>query len=183
MVYLLLFWVYFKVGLFGFGGGYAMISMIQYEVVEHYAWMSSQEFADVLAISQMTPGPISINSATYVGYSVGGVFGAFLATFSLCLPMLIIMYFVIRYLFTNMENHYVKNVFRFLKPATAGLIFAVGLLLMNAENFADVGLHNSNVSVAICAVSFVASYFYKVNPILLLAISGLCGYVFFGVLQ
>lgn len=182
MVYLQLFWVYFKIGLFGFGGGYAMISMIQYEVVERYAWMSSQEFADVLAISQMTPGPISINSATYVGYSVGGVFGALLATFSLCLPMLIIMYFVIRYLFANMENRYVKSVFRFLKPATAGLIFAAGLSLMNAENFADAGLHNSNVSVVICIASFVASYFYKVNPILLLAISGLCGYVFYGVL-
>ena len=79
MIYLQLFLVYLKIGLLGFGGGYAMLSMIQFEVVEKHAWMTMSEFADVVALSQMTPGPISINCATYVGYQVGGIFGSLLA--------------------------------------------------------------------------------------------------------
>ena len=93
MIYLNLFWAYLKIGLFGFGGGYAMLSLIQHEAVEviHYGesqpWLSSQEFTDIVAISQMTPGPIGINSATYIGYTTtGSIWGAIVATFAVCLP-------------------------------------------------------------------------------------------------
>ena len=84
MVLLKLFYVFFKIGMLGFGGGYAMLSLIQFEVVDHYAWATLGEFSDMLAISQMTPGPVSINTATYVGYAVAGLPGAVVATIALC---------------------------------------------------------------------------------------------------
>ena len=89
MIYLQLFLVYLKIGLLGFGGGYAMLSMIQFEVVEKHGWMTLNEFADVVALSQMTPGPISINCATYVGYQVGGIIGSLLASMAIVMPSLV----------------------------------------------------------------------------------------------
>ena len=98
--FILLFWSFFQIGLFGFGGGYAMVSMIQGEVVTHYHWMTMGQFTDILAISQMTPGPIGINTATYVGYTsivnaghawYWGVLGSFIATLSIVLPSFILM--------------------------------------------------------------------------------------------
>ena len=87
MIYWQLLGVYLKIGIFGFGGGYAMLSLIQYEVVDKYHWLTLQEFTDVVAISQMTPGPIGINSATYIGYTAtGSVWGSVIATFAVCLP-------------------------------------------------------------------------------------------------
>jgi len=177
MVYLQLIYVFFKIGLFGFGGGYAMISLIQFEVVDHFNWMTMQEFADILAISQITPGPISINSATYVGFNVAGIMGATVATLALCLPSVILMIFAIRFLFANIENRYVQYVFSGLRPAIAGLIFTAALLLMNTENFPDAGIEKNNFSIIICAATFIASYFYRVNPVLLIILAGGCGFL------
>ena len=179
MVYLQLFLVYLKIGLLGFGGGYAMLSMIQFEVVEKHAWMTMSEFADVVALSQMTPGPISINCATYVGYQVGGIFGSLLASISIVLPSLILLYFVLRFLFKNKENLIIKNTLKNMKPFIAGLIFAAAMLMMNSANFPDVGLGENNISIIICAVSFVCVFFFKVNPMILIAMSGVAGAIFF----
>jgi len=179
MVYLELIYVFFKIGLFGFGGGYAMISLIQFEVVEHFGWMTMQEFSDVLAISQTAPGAISINTATYVGFNIGGMSGAIVATLALCTPSFILMYFVIKTLLKNAENRYVQYIFSGLRPAVAGLIFAAALLLMNSGNFPDAGIDKNNLSVIICAVAFIAFYFYKVNPVLLIILSGVCGFLIY----
>lgn len=179
MIYLQLFWVYLKIGLLGFGGGYAMLSMIQFEVVEKHAWMTMSEFADVVALSQMTPGPISINCATYVGYQVGGIFGSLLASFSIVLPSLILLYFVLRYLFKHKDNFIIKTTLRDLKPFIAGLIFAAAILMMNKTTFSDFGIGENNISVIICAVTFVAIFFFKVNPMIMIALSGVAGLVFF----
>ena len=179
MIYLQLFWVYLKIGLLGFGGGYAMLSMIQFEVVEKHAWMTMSEFADVVALSQMTPGPISINCATYVGYQVGGIFGSLLASFSIVFPSLVLLYFVLRFLFNNKENVIIKTTLKNLKPFIAGLIFSAAMLMMNAANFPDVGLGNNNVSIIICAVAFVCVFFFKVNPMILITLSGIAGVIFF----
>lgn len=173
-LYINLFYAFFKIGLFGFGGGYGMISLIQYEVCDHFTWMTTKEFADILAISQMTPGPISINTATYVGYTTGGVSGAVVSTFALCLPSLLMMWFVLRFLFKNQENNYVKWLFSGLKPAVVGLIFSAAVLMMNEENFIDW------LSVIICAASFALLYFWKANPILLILASGAVGIVYYG---
>lgn len=156
-----------------------MLSMIQFEVVEKHAWMTMSEFADVVALSQMTPGPISINCATYVGYQVGGIFGSLLASFSIVLPSLILLYFVLRYLFKHKDNFIIKTTLRDLKPFIAGLIFAAAMLMMNKTTFSDFGIGENNVSVIICAVTFVAIFFFKVNPMIMIALSGVAGLVFF----
>ena len=176
MIYLKLFWVFVKIGVLGFGGGYAMLSLIQGEVVDHYGWMTTTEFADMVAISQMTPGPISINMATYVGYTTGGFFGSLLASFSICLPSIIMVYLILK-LFTNQKSmNLMKNMLKGLKPAIAGLIFAAGLSLMNADNFVQVGRGQNNISIVICILAFAASYFFKANPILLIVLSGVVGF-------
>lgn len=177
MIYLQLFWTYLKIGIFGFGGGYAMLSMIQFEVVDNQGWMTIEEFADIVALSQMTPGPVSINIATFIGYTVGGFWGSMVATAAIVMPSLLLLFFVLRFLFKNKENYIVKTTLLSMKPVIAGLIFVAALMMMNAESFADAGLHGSNISVIICAVSFVATYFAKINPILLIIASGLVGYL------
>ena len=177
MIYLQLFWAYLKIGIFGFGGGYAMLSMIEFEVVDHYGWMSIEEFSDMVALSQMTPGPVSINIATFIGYTVGGFWGSMVATAAIVMPSLLLLVFVLRFLFKNKENHIVKTTLSSMKPVIAGLIFVAALMMMNPETFADFGLHGSNISVIICAVSFIATYFAKINPILLIIASGLVGYL------
>ena len=176
MIYLQLLWVFIKIGVLGFGGGYAMLSLIQHEVVEHYAWMTTTEFADMVAISQMTPGPISINLATYVGYTTGGISGSLLASFALCLPSMIMVYLIIRMFLNKKNSTLMDNTLKGLKPAIAGLIFAAGLSMMNAQNFVEIGRGQNNVSIIICVSAFVASYFFKANPILLIVLSGVVGF-------
>ena len=172
-MYLKLFWSFFKIGLFGFGGGYGMISMIQFDVVDKNGWMTNSEFADILALSQMTPGPISINCATYIGYNQGGIIGAIFTTFALCLPTILLMAIVITWLFKNKENHYVKALLSSLNPIVVGLIFSAGVLMMNKENF--IGIE----SIIVCAIVFVATFFFKVNPIYLIIMSGIFGYFYY----
>lgn len=177
MIYLQLFWAYLKIGIFGFGGGYAMLSMIQFEIVEHYQWISAEEFADIVALSQMTPGPISINMATFTGYTVGGFWGSLIATASLVLPSLLMLYLVLKMLFKHKDNYIVKSTLSLMKPVIAGLIFVAALLMMNSSNFTDFGLHQNNISVIICALTFVGVFWAKINPILLILASGLVGYL------
>ncbi len=179
MTILQLIYVFFKIGLLGFGGGYAMLSMIQFECVEHFSWLTTKEFSDIIAISQMTPGPISINTATYVGYNVAGFFGAAVATFFLCLPSLILMYFVIQFLMKNKENRFVKSIFSGLRPVLAGLILAAALLLINDDTFLNYDFGEYLVTAIIFVASFVTLYFFKVNPIWVLCVSGILGGIFF----
>ena len=173
IMFLKLFWSFFKIGLFGFGGGYGMISMIQFDVVDKNGWMTNSEFADILALSQMTPGPISINCATYIGYNQGGIIGAIFTTFALCLPTILLMAIVITWLFKNKENHYVKALLSSLNPIVVGLIFSAGVLMMNKENF--VGFE----SVIVCAIVFVATFFFFFFPIYLIIMSGIFGYFYY----
>ncbi|MCQ2958779.1 MAG: chromate transporter [Bacteroidales bacterium] len=179
MTALQLIFVFFKIGLVGFGGGYAMLSMIQFDCVERFSWLTIQEFSDIIAISQMTPGPISINTATYVGYTVLGFWGAVTATLSLCMPSIILMFFVIHFLMKNKDNHYVKTILQTLRPILAGLILAAALLLINKDTFFDFGFNNSNISLIIFILSFVVLYFFKVNPMWVLGFSGILGVILF----
>jgi chromate transporter len=176
MIYLQLLWVFVKIGVLGFGGGYAMLSLIQHEVVDNYAWMTTTEFADMVAISQMTPGPISINMATYVGYTAGGFLGSLLASFALCLPSIVMVVIIIKLFASKKTGRFMGNLLKGLKPAIAGLIFAAGLSMMNTQNFVEIGKGENNISIVICVLAFVASYFFKANPILLIVISGVIGF-------
>ncbi|GHT68877.1 chromate transporter [Bacteroidia bacterium] len=170
VVYFQLFWTYLKIGLFGFGGGYAMLSLIQSEVVEKHAWLTNQEFTDIVAISQMTPGPIGINSATYIGYTVtGSVWGSVVATFAVCLPSFIIVLLVARTYTKFRENQYVAGAFSALRPVVVGLIASAALLLMNRENFIDYK------SIIIFAVAFILTKFFKIHPILMIVLAGISG--------
>lgn len=171
MIYLQLFWVFFKIGLFGFGGGYSMVSMIRMEVVDDYQWMSGGEYADLLALSQMTPGPISINTATFVGYTQGGILGSVIATFSLCLPSIVLMAMVVSLFFKHKESPYVKKPMAIMTPVVAGLIISAAIMMCDRDSFQSI------VSILIFAATVVAHYFYKVNPILLIVLAGIVGWL------
>ena len=131
MIYLQLFLSYLKIGFFGFGGGYAMISLIQNEVVVRNNWLTSLELADIVAISQMTPGPIAINCATYVGYTVtGNIWGSLLATFAVCLPPLTIMTLITIFYRRLHNNYIVKSTLSWMRPIMTGMIGAAALLFL-----------------------------------------------------
>lgn len=187
MIFLQLFYTFFKIGLFGFGGGYAMLSMIQGEVVTRHNWLSSSEFTDIIAISQMTPGPIGINSATYVGYQAVieagyshavGVLGSIIATVSVILPSFILMVLISRFFLKYQKHPAVVSVFNGLRPGVVGLLAAAALVLMNQENFGT-GNEQMIISILIFLGVFIASWRFKVNPILLIIICGAIGYAVF----
>ena len=170
MIYLQLFIAFFKIGLFGFGGGYAILSLIQHEI-NTYGWMSQEDFVDMVAISQMTPGPIGINAATYVGYTVtDSVWGSALATFAIILPSLIIMLTLCHLYFRLKDNPYIAMVLYYLRFVVIGLIAAAALSLMNSTTFID------DWSYLLFAAVFLLTLFTKANPILLICCCGVAGF-------
>lgn len=188
MIFLQLFITFFEIGLFGFGGGYGMLSLIQRETVVSHHWLSSAEFTNIVAISQMTPGPIGINSATYCGYvsimnayhnSWLAMLGSFTATFSLVLPSFILMILISRMFMKYMKQPLVQSVFQGLRPAVVGLLAAATLMLMNGENFGvpSVSLWQFCISVALFIATFVGTYWLKINPIHMIGYAALAGLV------
>lgn len=156
MIFLKLFYIFSYIGLFNFGGGYAMLSFIQQEIVEKQGWLSEAEFTDIVAISQMTPGPIGINCATYVGYTsvvndpwvqsleyenaahILGIFGSFLATLSVIWLPFIVMIWVSKLILKHKDSVVKKSIFEVLRPAIIGLLASAALALMNEANFGQV---------------------------------------------
>ena len=191
MIFLELFYTFLKIGLFSFGGGYGMLSVIQGEVVARHGWLSAAEFTDIVAVSQMTPGPIGINSATYVGYTavlnstgseILAVLGSFAASFAVMLPSIVLMLIVSRFFMKYSKHSSVEAVLKGLRPAVVGLIASAALLLMTVENFgspAETPLQFW-VSVALFVAAFVAMKFFKISPILILILAGIFGGVFYG---
>ncbi|MBR1840089.1 MAG: chromate transporter [Prevotella sp.] len=186
MIYLALFYTFFKIGLFGFGGGYGIISLIQYEVVASHKWMTSAEFTNIIAISQMTPGPIGINSATYCGYTtlynetgsmLMGILGSLTATFALVLPSFILMIIVSKLFLKYMESNVVQSIFLGLRPAIVGLMAAATLLLCNSENFnsLDVSPWHFWISVFIFIATVIGVKLKHINPIRMLAYAAFAG--------
>lgn len=186
MIFLYLFLTFLQIGLFGFGGGYGMLSLIQGEVVHHWGWMNTQEFTDIVAISQMTPGPIGINSATYCGYTAvhnAGygeamcVLGSCVATFALVLPSLILMILIAKMFLKYMHTATVQSVFAGLRPAVVGLLAAATLLLCTPENFSTPkeDLWQFTISLFLFLATFVGTKFFKVNPIKMILMAGFAG--------
>ena len=186
MIFLSLFVTFFKIGLFGFGGGYGMLSLIQAETVVHHHWLSSAEFTNVVAISQMTPGPIGINSATYCGFtamqnagfdSVMCVLGSAVATFSLVLPSFILMILISRMFMKYMDTPLVQSMFLGLRPAVVGLLAAAALMLMNEENFSlpSVNPWQFWISTALFVATFYGTKVLKINPIRMICWAGFAG--------
>ena len=190
MIFLELFYTFLKIGLFSFGGGYGMLSVIQGEVVTRHGWLSAAEFTDIVAISQMTPGPIGVNSATYVGYSAvmnatgseaWAILGSLVASFAVMLPSVVLMLIVSRFFMKYYKHRNVEAVFKVLRPAVVGLIASAALLLMTEENFGSpVGSPlQFGVSVVLFVAAFVAMKFFKASPILILLLAGIFGGVFY----
>lgn len=190
MIFLRLFLIFLKIGIFSFGGGLATIALIQNEVVEKQGWLSAQEFTDIVATSQITPGPVGINTATYTGYtaivnagySEGlGIVGALLASFAVILIPVFLMLVVSRLLLKHKDNRVVTDVMSLLRLAIVGLIAAAALLLATPETFGNAS-PQLWISIAIFAIVFLASLKFKASPILLILLSGVVGFMVYGVI-
>ena len=186
MLFLKLFFTFFQIGLFGFGGGYSMLSLIQNQTVYNHAWLTSPEFTNIVAISQMTPGPIGINAATYCGYTAihkagmgewASILGSATATFALVLPSFILMILICRVFMKYMNTPTVQNIMSGLRPAVVGLIAAAALLLMTPENFSSpqVNPWYFGISIFIFAATFIGTKFLKINPIRMIGWSAFAG--------
>ena len=189
-------WTFFVIGAFTFGGGYAMLSLIQNQVVVEHAWLSESTFTDIVAISQMTPGPIGINSATFVGYDVLytasgshllGLCGSAVATLSVVLPSFLIMLMIVRFYLRFKDSRLYAGTMDYLRPCVVGLIGAAALILivnttweggtpsfqLVAENFPDYK------SWILLAGAFAASYWRKTSPILLILSGAALGLILY----
>lgn len=186
MIFLKLFWTFFKIGLFGFGGGYGMLSLIQMETVHNHHWLTSAVFTNIVAISQMTPGPIGINSATYCGFTaihnmgMGNalsVLGSLVATFSLVLPSFVLMILISKMFMRYMKARVVQSVFDGLRPAVVGLLAAATIMLLNKENFGSPvdTTWQFIISVLLFAATFYGTLFVKINPIKMIGYAAIAG--------
>lgn len=191
MIFWKLFYIFLRIGIFSFGGGLAMIALIQNEVVEKQGWLTAQEFTDVVATSQITPGPVGINTATYTGYmavvNAGypewlGIAGAFSASFAVILLPLVLMLLVCKFLLRNKDNPLIASAMSTLRLAIVGLIAAAALLMVTPENFGTYAVSPTQlfVSIGIFLTVFVASFKFKASPILLILLSGVVGALVYG---
>ncbi len=190
MVFLKLFIVFSKIGIFNFGGGYAMLSLIQNEVVYKNKWLTVSEFTDIVAVSQSTPGPIGINCATYSGYTAvinegypvwAAVIGAVLASLSIMWLPFILMICISKVMLKYCKTNAIQSIFQTLRPAIVGLLIAASLMLMTEENF---GHPNDStfvfiVSVSLFMLSFIGTRMYKIHPILMILMCGLAGLIIY----
>ena len=200
-IYWQLIWAYIKIGIFGFGGGYAMLSLVEKSVVDP-GWISETMFTDIVAISQMTPGPIGINSATYIGYvapgsvdpslasPLWGIVGSVLATLAVILPSFFLVIYLSHFIRRHNESGTIKAIFSGLRPVVVGLIASAAIMLMNAANF-NPNRQNSQLVASICisVAAFCLVFFtfsfkgkkFKIHPILVIILSGIAGYLLYGI--
>ncbi len=188
MLYLSLFITFFEIGLFGFGGGYGMLSLIQTEVVHNHHWITTGEFTDIVAVSQMTPGPVGINSATYCGYTAAhnagygemmSIIGSVTATLALILPSLILMILIARMFQKYVNTLPVQSVLKGLRPAVVGLLGAATLLLLTPDNFGSITTSPWQfwISSFLFAATFIGTYWMKINPIRMILYAAFAGMV------
>jgi chromate transporter len=167
-----IFLTFLKIGAFTFGGGYAMLPLIQMEIINIHKWLTTKEFIDIIAIAEMTPGPIAVNSSTFVGYKIGGFWGSVAGTIGVVLISIILSTIAARFFFKFKDNPIVKAIFNGIRPAVIMLI-ASAVLSVGKVALVDIK------SILICLGVFVALLRFKLNPILGLVISGAVGAIFF----
>lgn len=190
MIYLKLIWSYLKIGLFGFGGGYAMLALIENEIVTP-GWITERMFTDIVAISQMTPGPIGINSATYIGYvavvnepsgafasPLWGILGSILCTLAVVIPPFLLVLYAGHYVARHHDSPAIRGIFAGLRPVVVGLIASAALLLMNAANFGETQ-PDVIKSVLIACAALATVMFTKLHPIWVIVASGIVGLFIF----
>lgn len=200
MIYLKLIWAYLKIGIFGFGGGYAMLSLVEHTVVDP-GWISETMFTDIVAISQMTPGPIGINSATYIGYAapssvspelyagpLWGILGSIVCTLAVVIPSYLLVLYASHFIRRHSESGVIKAIFSGLRPVVVGLIASAAILLMNNANFNPNGIRwQLLTNIAICVAAFLLVFFpiplgkkrIKLHPILVIILAGITGYIIY----
>ncbi len=186
MIFVHLVVTFLLIGIFGFGGGYGMLSLIQTQVVAHYHWLTTAEFTNMVALSQVTPGPIGINAATYCGYvavlNAGhghllAIVGSVVATVSLMLPSIVLMIIISKVLLKYMHHPSIEGMFAALRPTVIGLLLAAVLMLMDKENFSS--FHDDAwqfcVSVFLFVATFFGTAFFKVHPIKMVGLAACAG--------
>lgn len=199
-IYWQLVWAYIKIGIFGFGGGYAMLSLVEKAVVSP-GWISETLFTDIVAISQMTPGPIGINSATYIGYVAPGqvdpsltgigwsLLGSCLATLAVVIPSFILVLYSSHFIRKHSESGVIKAIFTGLRPVIVGLIASAAIMLMNNANFNPRNIDwQLRTNIGICVIAFCLAYFpikykkklIKIHPILIIVLAGTAGFLLYG---
>ena len=183
-IYLELLWSFFQIGLFSIGGGYAAMPLIQHQVVDLHGWLNMTQFADIVTISQMTPGPIAINSASFIGARMAGVSGAIVATLGCILPSCVIV-MLIAWLYRKYSNlHVIDDALRGLRPAVVGMIGSAAFSMMQSSFLAATGTAILGVDVAaviIFAVAFFVLRKWKPSPILVMCACGLAGFIVYSI--
>jgi len=187
MILLQLFWSFFQVGLFTFGGGYASLPLIQEQVLEKHQWLTQAEFIDILTISQMTPGPIAINASTFVGTKIAGILGAIVATAGCVTPSCIIVLILATLYYKYKGFSLIEGIIKGLRPAVVALIasaaFSILLTALFASDAMPIEFSNLNwVAVGLIAVSLFLLKKFKLNPIYVMLISGAAGVLIYGFL-
>ena len=180
MLYLKLFWSFFQIGLFSIGGGYAAMPLIQNQVVEINKWITMTEFADLITIAEMTPGPIAINSSTFVGTQIAGLPGALVATFGCVLPSTIIVLTLAFFYYKYKNLILVQGVLSGLRPAVVALIFSAGLSILILAFWSNKGfslnLPDLNyIAVGLFTLSLIILRKFRPNPIFVMLGSGIIG--------
>lgn len=176
MIYIILFYEFFKIGLFSFGGGLAMLPLMK-NIVLKYHWISESDFLNIISISQITPGPVAVNTATFIGEQVGGVVGGVIATLATTLPSFIVMLIVAK-LFDKLKDNYYKNAFfSGVKPVTLALITYAGFIILksilNVENLSQ----NLKLLIIFLVVFLGMRFFKFINTISFLIVSFFLGVV------
>jgi chromate transporter len=172
-IFIQLFLTFFKVGAFGFGGGYAILSLMQEEMVHNQVWLTKGEFLDIVAIAEMTPGPIAINMGTFVGFRMAGFLGALTATFSVVLPSFIIVLFMVKLFFKYQGYNTIQDALNGIRPAVLALIASAAIILVG-EAIRDI------YSLIIAVLVFLLVAVKKMNPIIVLILSGVAGIIIYG---
>lgn len=173
MTYLALFFAFLRVGFFAFGGGLAALPLVEREIVDTYHWLTRQEFLELLALSQLTPGPIAINAATFTGFKVGGIFGALIATIAFCTPSILLTLFVVLFLNHFRSNPWVARFLQGLRPALFALLFRVAFLVIR-------GSIQDPFALVLGIACGLLLFTRKVEEIPLLLLGGILGLFWYG---
>ncbi len=171
MIIFQLFLAFAQIGLFAFGGGYATLPLIEKEIVITRHWLTHAEFLDVITISQLTPGPIGINAATFVGYKISGLLGGAVATIGFCLPSIIIILLLMKFLKKYGAKPYVNRVVKGIRPAVIALMVAAAYSIATGGGITDIK------GITIAVVSFVVLETHKLDPIIVLLLAGVVGII------
>jgi len=171
-IILSLYWTFLKIGLFTIGGGYAMIPLMKAEIINGHGWLTTAEFIDIIAVAEITPGPVSVNAATFIGYRLAGIAGSLIATLGVITPSLILLMLLSRFLFRLIQEPAAGNFLNGLRSALVALILVAAYTLGRS---AVIDLTTTIIFFALLAASLLR----KVNPLYLLAMGALCGLLFF----